>query len=277
MCFHSRESPYNNAPVKCHIVGDIDALSHLIRTRPATELLVSSPSEVSRTLASLATVNPYFVATTGDPGLGDWRPASRLYDEADALAEVVGHVGARISSTEYRVAASTLFLGYAARLWSLVLGGAVRDRRLLDLDPAELLWLDDHGQIRLHVREPRGWEGADLVDLVRAMVLDRHLEPMVDSIRSAEPMSERLLWGNAASALIGAARVLDGDTRTDAITVTETILRDPRLTDTVDREGAGYRRRSCCLFYRTPVSGYCGDCALTGPSESVHHQGDESV
>ncbi|MGB3523980.1 MAG: (2Fe-2S)-binding protein, partial [Mycobacterium sp.] len=27
--------------------------------------------------------------------------------------------------------------------------------------------------------------------------------------------------------------------------------------------GTDYRRASCCLFYRTPGGGLCGDCALT--------------
>ncbi len=179
-----------------------------------------------------------------------------LYDDAHALAGVVGHVGARIGSTEYRVAASTLSLGYAARLWSLTLGGIVRAGILPDAD--RLLWRDTDGRIDLHLAEPVGWGGTGLVDVAREMVLDRHLAPLVAAIRTVEPMSDRLLWGNAASALIGAARMLDGASDTAAMRVAETMLRDSRLIDTVDRQGDGYRRRSCCLFYRTPVSGYCG-------------------
>ncbi|NKS23818.1 (2Fe-2S)-binding protein [Prescottella equi] len=237
------------------------------------EVTAASRCAVTATLATLAGLGPYFTATTGDPGPGDWRPVRDLYDDAHALAGVAGHVGARIGSTEYRVAASTLFLGYAARLWSLTLGGIVRAGILPDAD--RLLWRDTDGRIDLHLAEPVGWGGTGLVDVAREMVLDRHLAPLVAAIRTVEPMPDRLLWGNAASALIGAARMLDGASDTAAMRVAETMLRDSRLIDTVDRQGDGYRRRSCCLFYRTPVSGYCGDCALIPPHAPEPGQGSD--
>lgn len=257
----------HHAGTTCPLDG-LDALPRVLRALPATDVTIPPSSAVTSTLRTLAGIGPYFTASTGDPGPGDWRPVCDLYDDADALAAVVGHVGARIGTTEYRVAASTLFLGYAARLWSLALGGIVRTGILPDVD--RLLWRDVDGRIDLHLSDAVGWAGAEPVELVgvaRATVLGRHLAPMIAAIRAVEPMSERLLWGNAASALIGAARVLDGETRTAAMGIAESILGDPRLVDTVDREGAGYRRRSCCLFYRTPVSGYCGDCVLTRPNE----------
>lgn len=225
----------------------------------------SSAAAVDATLAGLATVGPYFTVTTGEPDPGPWRPATRLYDDAATLAAVVTHVGAQIGSDERRVAASTLFMGYAARLWSLALGAIVRGRLIPALDPEELLWHEDRGRIRLHLREPRGWECGNLAALARDMVLDRHLHPLIAAIRAAEPMSAHLLWGNAASSLIGTARVLDGETGSDATRAAEQILHDPRLAETLERAPSGYRRRSCCLFYRTAVSGYCGDCPLPLP------------
>ncbi|WP_433605896.1 (2Fe-2S)-binding protein [Prescottella agglutinans] len=222
----------------------------------------SSPTAVAATVADLATVGPYFTVTTGEPGPGPWRPVGRLYDDPAALAAVVTHVGEQIGAGERRVAASTLLMGYAARLWSLTLGAVVRGRLVLTLDPEELLWHENLGQIRLHVREPRGRDGGDLVASARETVLDRHLQPLIAAIRAAEPMSAHLLWGNVASALVGTAHVLDGETGSDAITVAEQVLHDPRLAPTLERGPSGYRRRSCCLFYRTAVSGYCGDCPL---------------
>lgn len=246
-------------------IDGLDALSRTLRALPRSDVTIAPSGAVTAALETLAGIGPYFTATTGDPGPGGWRPVRALYEDPDALAAVVGHVGARIGTTEYRVAASTLFLGYAARLWSLTLGGIVRAGIAPDID--RLLWRDVDGRIELHLPDPIGWAGGGLADVARAAVLDGHLAPMITAIRAAEPMSERLLWGNAASALIGAARVLDGETRTTAIHTAEAILDDPLLVDTVDREGTGYRRRSCCLFYRTPLSGYCGDCVLTRPNE----------
>nr|WP_206036579.1 ATP-binding cassette domain-containing protein [Rhodococcus sp. BL-253-APC-6A1W] len=252
---------------KAHPVDGLDALPHVLRDLPRTDLYLPPGSAVTSTLEALAGISPYFTATTGDPGPGRWRPVRDLYDDADTLAATVGHIGARIGTTEYRVAASTLHLGYAARLWSLTLGGIVRTGILPDIEC--LLWRDVDGRIDLHLPEAVGWACDDLNELVEVAqetVLGRHLEPMIAAIRAAEPMSDRLLWGNAASALIGAARVLDGEAGTVAVKLAETILLDQRLVDTVDREGTGFRRRSCCLFYRTPASGYCGDCVLTRPN-----------
>ncbi|MDH6282059.1 ATP-binding cassette domain-containing protein [Prescottella agglutinans] len=252
---------------------DVDALPDALRTLPDSTLHVATPAEIAATLAEIATVSPYLATTSGAPGAGLWRPVRDLYEDPGVLAETVDAVRTRIGPTEWRVAASTLFFGYAARLWKSALGGVVLTERLPDLDPDDLEWTCDNGTISLNLRDPRGWRSADpaaLVDLAREMVLDRHLVPMVDAIREAEPMSARLLWGNVASAVLGAARVIgdgsDPETALRAQSFAETILRDPRLDGAVVPEGDGYRRRSCCLFYRTPTSGYCGDCVLTRPT-----------
>ncbi|WP_430333416.1 ATP-binding cassette domain-containing protein [Rhodococcus sp. ACT016] len=253
----------------------VDALPDALRALPDSTLRVATPAEIAATLSEIATVSPHLATTSGAPTAGRWRRARDLYENPGVLAETVDAVRRRIGPTEWRVAASTLFFGYAARLWKSALGGVVLTERLPDLDPHDLEWMCDEGTISLNLRDPRGWSCADhaeLVDLARVMVMDRHLEPMIGAIRDAEPMSARLLWGNVAAALLGAARVIgngsDPETALRAQNFADAILRDPRLVDTVVPEGDGYRRRSCCLFYRTPRSGFCGDCALTRPTEN---------
>ncbi|GAB2629043.1 (2Fe-2S)-binding protein [Prescottella soli] len=238
--------------------------------RQPRDCRASSPTAVAETFADLATVGPYFTVTTGEPGPGLWRPTGRLYDDAETLATVVTHVGAQIDTDEQRVAASTLLMGYAARLWSVTLGSIVRGRLLPVLDPEHLLWREDRGRIDLHLRDPRGMEGGDMTALARDMVLDRHLVPLIAAIRAVAPMSDLVLWGDAASALIGSARILDGRTHTTAITAAERILADHRLTHMIEWTDAGHRRRSCCLFYRTPDAGYCSDCVLIPQSADSH-------
>ncbi|QBJ98538.1 ATP-binding cassette domain-containing protein [Rhodococcus sp. ABRD24] len=251
-------------------LSGLDSLPDVLRALPESALRVVEPTEIVGTLAEIAAVSPYLATTTGEPGPGHWRPVRTLYENAGVLAEAVADVRARIGPTESRVAASTLFFGYAARLWKSALGGVILTGRLPDLDPDDLEWICEEGRISLNLRNPQGWKGGDLTELAREMVLDRHLAPMIDAIRNAEPMSARLLWGNVASALIGAARVIDdgssADTTHRAQLATEAILRDPRLTGALEPEHTGYRRRSCCLFYRTPGAGYCGDCVLTRPT-----------
>jgi iron complex transport system ATP-binding protein len=38
---------------------------------------------------------------------------------------------------------------------------------------------------------------------------------------------------------------------------------DKRLSAAIRFNGMSYRRTSCCLYYRAPRGGLCGDCVLT--------------
>ena len=77
-----------------------------------------------RVLAELAQLGPYFTLGTGPVG-DDWRSVDRLYTDSALLDEIVGRIQARMDAAEQRVAASTFFLGFAARLWSIGLSGVV--------------------------------------------------------------------------------------------------------------------------------------------------------
>lgn len=145
-----------------------------------------------------------------------------------------------------------LFFGYVARVWSVAIGSVVDSGRCIRLDPEQLLWRNDAG-LHLHITEP-GF-GDDIV----TEVLDRQIEPLVHAWRDV--VAAGLLWGNAASALIGAGRVIGSD----AQPLIDDLLSDPRLADTVDP--ATGRRRSCCLYYRTPTGGVCGDCVFPTPPD----------
>src|SRR5947207_5755163 len=74
----------------------------------------ADPDLVRRALAGAARAGPYFALSVGDDGRR-WRPAAALY--ADGLGALIAGTGARLGVAEARVAASTVQLGYAARLW----------------------------------------------------------------------------------------------------------------------------------------------------------------
>lgn len=209
--------------------------------------------DATAALARIAAFGPYFAVGTG-PRPGDrWQPTSALRDPAVRDGLVTG-LGERMGTTEARVAASTLFFGYAARLWSIALGTTTTAGRCVRLAPADLLWCDDGG-VRLHLERP-AFGGT-----VTAEVLDHQVAPLVDAWRDV--VAPGLLWGNTASALIGAGRVL-GAATTPLVT---TLLRDRRLRTAIDPVTG--RRRSCCLFYRTPRGGVCGDCSFpSAPTSS---------
>ena len=71
-----------------------------------------------------------------------------------------------------------------------------------------------------------------------------------------------MLWGNVSSALAGAAGQLDDH----AVWATVAELLDVApLAGTADLRGRALRRRNCCLYYRIPGGGTCGDCVLRRP------------
>ena len=81
-------------------------------------------------------------------------------------------------------------------------------------------------------------------------------------------VSPRVLWGNVASAVNGAATMIAAarpDLAGPAAEAAAAMLAHPALTGTYQgRPGAAFRRRNCCLIYRLSPGrpAYCGDCVL---------------
>jgi iron complex transport system ATP-binding protein len=212
----------------------------------------------------LATTSPYFAVGTGPVDDG-WRPVKQLYTDAALLDGIVARVQARMDAAEQRVAASTFFLGFAARLWSIGLGAAAGHRLLPDLSAEHLLFQESGGQIRLHIKHPVAWQGDDLEPRLADMVLEWHLAPLSAALRRLGPISDKLLRGNAASALLGAARVFDRNAAAGpGWQLARRLCADERLSDAIRFNNASYRRTSCCLYYRVPRGGLCGDCSIAG-------------
>lgn len=249
-------------------------LPQLLRTLPATPHRCAPEAQTAAALTELCDVSSYFAVSTGAADGADWRPVTRLYTDDDALARAVAHVGERIGAPDLRVAVSTFYLGYAARLWSIGMGGLTKHGLLVDLDPDQLWYAESGGTVRLHLPHPVAWQGSsaagDLESALADMVLGEHLAPLADAVRRLGPISQRLLDGNVAVAALGAARALHRYHGGELVTepsweLARTLCKDERLSGTVrfNDSGTNYRRTSCCLFYRTPGSGLCGDCALT--------------
>jgi iron complex transport system ATP-binding protein len=235
----------------------------LIREVPPTTARRASPPDTADALAGLSTINEYFAVGTG-PVDSDWRPVQRLYTDPAVIDGIVERVQARIAAAEPRVAASILFLGFAARLWSIGLGAVVGHGLLPDLAAERLLYRETGGQITLHIADPVGWQGDDLESMLADTILNGHLTPLGAAL---QPISQELLRGNAASALLGAAREYDRHRATTSPGPGEQLARrlceDERLSGTVSFNGYRHRRSSCCLYYRTSNGGLCGDCVFT--------------
>ncbi|MFF4486031.1 (2Fe-2S)-binding protein [Streptomyces sp. NPDC001544] len=190
----------------------------------------------------------------------------------NALTARVETVARRLRSHEPRVSASIAHQGLAARLWSAALGCAALYGRLPDLDPALLLWDRDApapDDLWLTEVRPLPADPGTVADTV----LHGHLVPLGATLRARYGVATGLLWGNAGSALAGAARELDrwarANGRDDVAgrcrALTSALFAHPLLSATGTRTGTAFRRRSCCLYYRVPGGGVCGDCCFPRP------------
>ncbi len=183
-----------------------------------------------------------------------------------------------LHAPEVRIAASVAQQGLAARLWSVALGCAALYDRIPDLDPRLLHWDPDGSapdDLWLSAVRPLPADAETLADVV----LRGHLQPLTESLQARHRVARGLLWGNAASALAGAARQLETWARTHgrsaagarARQITADLLAHPLLAGTGTLTGTAFRRRSCCLYYRAPGGGVCGDCCFPRPPRSSPH------
>jgi FhuF 2Fe-2S C-terminal domain len=201
-------------------------------------------------------------------------PLARVYGgDTGPLRSRIAEVATRLGTAETRVAASLAFQGLASRLWSVALAPAALQERTPDLSPERLHW-DPAGSAPgdLWLPGPRPLPGgADPAAQMREVVHERHLVPLVAATREVARVSERLLWGNAASALGGALGQLERWCRPRgqrgaadrARRITRDLLAHPDLRSAGSLTGAAFRRRTCCLYYRTPGGGLCGDCVFS--------------
>ncbi|CAM5309970.1 hypothetical protein GCM10010261_35260 [Streptomyces pilosus] len=247
---------------------------------PLGDLVLLHVVDLDPALTALHRIGGFFVlrpAGAADPALptlahayGPARPG--VHD--DVLAVRIRRVAGALDA-EARVAASVAHQGLAARLWSVTLGSAALCGTVPDLAPHLLHWDPEAGAPDdLWAAEARPLPG-DAATLAR-LVLRGHLDPLAAALRSRHRLAPGLLRGNAASALAGAARELDRwgrrHGRTDVADrvgrLARELLSDPSLAGAGTLTGTAFRRRSCCLYYRVPGGGVCGDCCFVRPPRS---------
>ncbi|MFF7312069.1 (2Fe-2S)-binding protein [Streptomyces sp. NPDC008137] len=236
-------------------------------------------------LAALRPLGGFFVLRTEGAAARPLPTLAQAYRETspdeygNPLIFRVHKVAGALHAPELRIAASVAHLGLAARLWSVALGCAVLYGGVPDLDARLLRWdADGSAPDDLWLTDVRPLPGADAATLADT-VFHGHLEPLATALRAHYRLASGLLRGNAASALAGAARELDrwarrhdrGDTAARARSLAAELLAHPLLTGAGTLTGTAFRRRSCCLYYRVPGGGVCGDCCFTRPPRSSPH------
>jgi hypothetical protein len=203
-------------------------------------------------------VNPYFVWEDHEPGAG-WRPFTDLLDPAVAAERVaaardtlITMFGLDPATVPVRVVASVTFLGVASRLLAPPL---ITPRYPA---PEQLYWKPvPAGPWPLACTAPPA--GAPSTAALHERVVLGLVAPLLAVFQAEFRLSPKVLWGNVSSALVGAAGQLDDPA---AWAVVAQLLDVAPLAGTADLHGRALRRRNCCLYYRIPGGGTCGDCVL---------------
>lgn len=238
-------------------------------------------STLTDALRAAAMIGPYFALETEPAGDG-WRPLSELRDDPAVLRTRVEqarrtlahNAGADLDAVEHRVAASIYFLGVAARLVSAPVAMAALAGVVPVLTMDTVCWHPDGSPLPLALIGPAAHQvGAaeELATLLFDDVITPCVAPLADAVQYEFRLSRQVVWGNVASALAGAAAMISA-VRPAAIEQTSPLLE--RLLGMGQLAGAGmslpgtsaagprFRRNNCCLYYRIPGGGMCGDCVL---------------
>lgn len=246
--------------------------THLERTphhaRRPTPGSIATGAEVAHALRGVAELGPYFTLTTTSL-VHSWSIASLpqyvIVERADYVAE-------QVKTEETRVGVSTWHLGVCARIWSAVLGTWVSHGIIFD--PSSLLVTSDVDALALAYdpdRPPVGRHadptGADQhADAAHAVRLAAHaFDGLCSAIAAATNTSRGLLWGNVASSALATARLVAAEVPQWRPGVfVQAAMRHPAMNGTMTADDQGRAiRRSCCLYYRVPGGGLCGDCPLS--------------
>lgn len=246
-------------------------------------------------LGDLSALGPFFAVDAHPAGARPgppWRPARELAELAEPAGPLLGRIGSVRAALadrggcppgdiELRVAASVMQLGLAARLVSPALA-ALACRGRLDLRLSGLWWQDTAGgPVPLSVPGPGpGGPGPGApgpggspgpgrpVEDDCGQLIDEVIAPVTGAVSALVPVSPRVLWGNVASAVNGAAGMVAAqraDLSQQAWSVAAAFFRSPRLSRESHPPGPSFRRSSCCLIYRLAPAGsrpVCGDCVL---------------
>jgi hypothetical protein len=226
-------------------------------------------------LAQVRGLGPFF-AVVVDPPDDDWVRFADFAVDRGSVATEIRSAGERLAARsgglgaiDWRAAASVWHLGLVARVVSPALGAAALTGFVPRLD--RLLWRPFGERPELAVRTDdldgiRAATAAAAADALLGEPVRRLARPLTETTATVARVSGRVLWGNVWSALAGAAAAVairDRAAGVAATTIVRAALaagRRPLAGGYVSR--ARYRRETCCLYYRLPGGGLCGDCVL---------------
>jgi hypothetical protein len=236
---------------------------------------VTSDAPTAQALRLASAVGPYFaVALRLDER--EWLPFTRLLepevlrDNVATVQRVLGErTGLSSADLDLRACASTHFLGLASRLVAPALGAACLGGQVPRLAPGDVHWLRvEGGPVPLAVSSIGGAAVISPGEAAGALhegIVGPLLEPLATAFAETFSLSRQVLWGNVASALAGAATMLarsGAELLLDPVATAMACTVRGALAEMGDWTEHGFVRRNCCLFYKIPGGGLCGDCVL---------------
>lgn len=246
-----------------------------LRWADVTERVADITTDITGALADVSGIGPFFAVST-DVGVrvdSSWRTLTEFCTDSALLRRRIDEVRRLLGAAENRVAASLAFQSLAARIVSPPLALAVVHGVVPMLAPTELdVRPMPGGPWPMWTAPPvlgRVVAPADEAAALHELLVEPLLVPLVAAVRAVVPVAAGLLWGNVASSLAGAAAVLARArpaAGARAVRLVSAMLRGAPLAGTGGYGLDGrFRRSSCCLYYRTPDGGLCGDCPFDSP------------
>ncbi len=241
---------------------------------------MSSAIEANTVLKRLESYGDRFRLETELEGPG-WIACERLLDPGSAELERVLEAE-RVASGQVSEHATALTVAavYAGTVTVSALLGWALGEGVVDVRPANMAvrLSDHHGFEAIGLREPTVVSGD--VGTLTAWVLDEHLLPLADALRTRTRAGLRQLHGGIAQGCSAAFTLASrqGDAPRferawaeflDAASVDLGDLgRVIRLEQDGD-EGLFYLRNTCCLYYTSAEAELCSSCCLTPEADRI--------
>lgn len=171
-------------------------------------------------------------------------------------------------TVEVRVAASSFQLGVAARLLSPMIAGALCRQAIPVLTPDNLFFSAQNHAPVFSVHDVGIRDAPDIESAARGISasVPTLFEPLNLTLRGVAGLSPLVSTGNVASAANGAVTVLaltHPELERAGRALIEALLAGTPLTDAGRLDRGNFTRHSCCLFYKVPGAGLCGDCVIS--------------
>lgn len=216
-------------------------------------------------LARLTALVPFLRWRIG-PFEPDELAAATLTASPDALAAAIAQSSPGRGTEDTQVAASLWWQSYAYRVAGTTLGswlvsGAAPDPSALNMAvgiarsrPSSVVWSTDVAVL-------------DDLEVLMDRLFTHHLDPVAESLRARHPVGAALIRGNITAGIESAMAAVAGAENAPDLSPQVSRVRatlPPAVAATVHVLDHGYRRRACCLWWKTAdgTGRLCADCSL---------------